>query len=267
MTKKKAGDRKVAKQKKPAIPTPEEEEAKAADAFMTEVEADIRDEQLQKFWDTYKGLIFGAMAVLVLAVAAVQLWQGMEEDRLAAQADTFARATEHLADGDQDSALADLAAVAQEGGAYGALADLQRAGVLLEQDKRDEALEIYRSLSADSSLDYVFVDVATLLWAIHGIESEDSAVLLDALAPLTDPGNSYSYLALELTALLSVREGNMSEAAAVFEQLIQDSNTPASIKARAQEMAAVFNSPVGAGTKRDSSADETSSPDNQAEAP
>lgn len=276
---KKAGGRKAAKDKKPAVPTPEEEEEKATDAFMTEVESDIRDEQMHKFWQTYQGYIYSAIAAVILIVAAFQWWQGQVAEQLAMQADGFARATEHLADGDQDAALAGLLSVAEEGGAYAALADLQRAGVLLDQDKRDDALEIYRALSADSSLDYVFTDLAALLWAIHGMESEDPAVLQDVLAPLTDPSNSYSYSALELMALLSMRTGDRDSAIATLNQLIQDTNTPGSIKARASEMSAVFSSQSGvvrsslspspvieSDVEMDSS-DESVVPDTQAEAP
>lgn len=276
---KKAGRRKAAKDKTPAVPTPEEEEEKATDAFMTEVESELRDEQMQKFWQSYQGYIYGALAAVVFGVAAFQWWQGQAAEQLAQQADGFALATERLADGDQDAALAMLLTVAEEGGAYAALADLQRAGVLLEQDKRDEALEIYRALSADSTLDYVFTDLAALLWAIHGMESEDPAVLQDVLAPLTDPSNSYSYSALELMALLSMRTGDTGAAIATLDQLIQDANTPASIKARASEMSAVFSSQGGvvrsslgtspapeADTEMDSP-DESVVPDTPAEAP
>ena len=276
---KKAGSRKAAKDKKPAVPTPEEEQESATDAFMTEVESELRDEQMHKFWQAYKVYIYGAMAAIVFGVAAFQWWQGQVAEQLAMQADGFARATEQLADGDQDAAIAGLLSVAQDGGAYAALADLQRAGVLLEQDKRNEALEIYRVLSADSNLDYVFTDLASLLWAIHGMDIEDPAVLQDVLAPLTDPSNSYSYSALELMALLSMRTGDTVAALATLDQLIQDTNTPGSIKARATEMSAVFSSQSGVARSSSSpspaiesdaevnTSDESVVPDTQAEAP
>ena len=276
---KKAGRRKAAKDKKTAFPTPEEEQESATDAFMTEVESELRDEQMHNFWQTYQGYIYGALAAVVLVVAAFQWRQGQVADQLAMQADGFARATEQLVDGDADAALAGLLSVAEEGGTYAALADLQRAGVLLDQDRRDEALDIYRALSADSSLDYAFTDLAALLWAIHGMESEDTTVLQDVLTPLTGSSNPYSYSALELMALLSIRTGDTVAAIATLDQLIQGTNTPGSIKERASEMSAVFSSQSG--VVRNSSsmspageldiemnpADESIVPDTQAEAP
>lgn len=242
MTKQKAGARKAAKAKKGAVPTPEEEAAAEADAFMSEVEADMRDEQLQKMWERYRNPIFAAMGALVLGVAGYQFWQATIADRLAQQADTFAQATNYLVEENTDQALIELQAVAEEGGAYGALADLQRAGVLVGEGQRDEAIAIYQRLSSDPAVDYVFSDLAALLWGIHGLDTEDPATLEQVLAPLTDPSNAHSYSALELTALLAVRRGDMQSATTILDQLINDANTPQSIRNRAGELAAVFNS-------------------------
>lgn len=250
VTKKKDGSQKAAKSKKESTPAPKDENEGAIDAFMTEVESELRDEQIQKLWDRYKGLVYGAMGGLVLAVAAFQFWQGQVTERLAQQADSFARATEQLVDGNPDAALSALTEVVEQGGPYGALADLQRAGILLEQDKRQDAISIFRTLSNDTSIDFVFRDLATLLWGIHGLDSEDPAVLEGAIAPLTDPSNAYSYSALELMALLAASRGDLDEARSILDELIEDTNTPAAIKARASELSAVYNSPVGAATPR-----------------
>lgn len=242
MTKQKAGSRKVAKAKKEAGSSSDKEEDATFDALMSEVEADLRDEQMQQFWAKYRNSIFAAMGAIVLVVAAYQGWQSMLQNRMAAQADSFAEATAYLIEDNTTAALAELQSVAEEGGAYGALADLQRAGILLEQGQRDEAMAIYQRLSADPAVDYVFSDMASLLWGLHGLDSEDPATLKQALAPLTDPSNAHSYTALELTALIAVRQGETAEALSIFEQLINDANTPVGIRNRATEMAAVFGS-------------------------
>lgn len=242
MTKQKAGSRKAAKAKKDADPSPDKEEDATFDALMSEVEADLRDEQMQQFWTKHRNSIFAAMGAIVLVVAAYQGWQGMLQERRAAQAESFAEATAYLIEDNTADALVELQSVADEGGAYGALADLQRAGILIEQGQREDALAIYQRLSADPAVDYVFSDMASLLWGLHGLDSEDPTTLEQVLAPLTDPSNAHSYTALELTALLAVRQGNTAQAASIFDQLINDANTPVGIRNRATEMAAVFSS-------------------------
>ena len=245
MSKKKAGSRKAAKENKTPDPSPEEEEDEAIlNAFMTEIESDLRDEQLQQFWDTYKNFVFAGLAALILGVSGYQYWAATESDRLATQADTFAQAAEDLEAGNTESAIAGLASVAQEGGAYGALAQLRRAAVMLEQGNTDEAVNIYRSLSEDVTLDFAFTDLATVLWALHGIDIEDPATLEDALSSLTSPSNAYSYSALELMAVLSAKRGDLDNAINLLEGLLADTNTPSSVRARAEELSAVYKSPV-----------------------
>lgn len=242
MTKQKAGSRKATKAKKDAEKSPDKEEDAQFDSLMSEIESDIRDEQVQKFWQQYSGYIYTAVGAIVAVVAAYQIWQGMETDRIAQQADRFSEATNYLIEDNRADALVALQSVAEEGGSYGALAELQRAGILLEEGKRDEALDIYRRLSTDPNVDYVFSDMASLLWGLHGLDSEDPETLEQVLAPLTDPSNPHSYSALELTALLAMRQGDAQQANAILEQLIEDANTPAAIRNRATELAAVFGS-------------------------
>lgn len=246
MTKQKAGSRKAAKAKKDADPSPEKEEDASFDALMSEIESDIRDEQVEKFWTQYRGFVYGGMVAIVAIVAVYQAWQGMENDRIAGQADAFAQATNYLIEDNTVDALVQLETVSGEGGPYGALADLQRAGLLLEQGQREDALDIYKRLSSDPQVDYVFGDLAALLWGLHGLDSEDPDTLAQVLAPLTNPANPHSYSALELTALLAVRRGDTQEANAILEQLISDTNTPVAIRNRATELAAVFSSSVTA---------------------
>jgi hypothetical protein len=244
VSKKKVGARKAAKAKKDADPSPEEgEEDKAFNALMTEIESDLRDEQLQQLWDRYSNWIYAGLASLVLGVAAYQYWDGVQADQLSAQANTFTRALEGLEAGNTETALTDLATVAEQGGNYGALAKLRRASILLQRDDTQGAIAIFRGLSEDVTLDLSFTDLATLLWALHGLDTEDPATLKDALSPLTSANNAYNYSALELMALLAVRRGDIDEAIDIFDNLLADTNTPSAIRARAEELSAVYKSP------------------------
>lgn len=256
MSKKKASDRKAAKDNKEPKPSPEQEEEDAMlNAFMTEVESDLRDEQLQKFWNTYKNAVFAAIAALILGVSGYQYLIAQEEERLAAQANTFARASESIEAGNIDDALAGLASVAEQGGNYGALAKLRSAAVFLEQGNTQDAVDIYRALSEDQSLDYAFTDLATVLWVLHAMDTESPETLEAALSPLTSPSNAFSYSATELMAVLAAERGDMATAVNLLDGLIADTNTPNAVRARAAELSAVYKSPMAGSSGSTSSAD------------
>jgi len=240
VSKKKGGGRKEAKTDKDNN-APEDEEQKALDAFMTEIEDDLRDEQLQQIWDRYKNLVFGGMAAIVAVVAGYQYWQGQQAERLAAQADAYASAIIAIDEGNAATALQALGEVAAQGGNYQAIADLQRAALLIDQGQRQDALSLYRTLRDETGVALAYRDLASILWAMHGMGVEDVTALEDALYPLTDPTNPFSYSALELLALLAIERSDIEEARSILQDLLDDAGTPSGIRGRAEEMTAVLS--------------------------
>ena len=198
---------------------------------------------------------FAAIAALILGVSGYQYFLAQEEERLAAQADTFALASEKLETGNVEDALAGLASVAEQGGNYGALAELRSAAVLLEQGKTQDAVAIYRALSEDQSLDYAFTDLATVLWVLHAMDTESPEILEAALSPLTSPSNAFSYSATELMAVIAAKRGDTATAVNLLDGLIADANTPNAVRARAEELSAVYKSPVAASSVPSSNVD------------
>ena len=165
-----------------------------------------------------------------------------EADRLAVQASAFARAAEELEAGNTSEALLSLSEVAAQGGNYGALAELRSAAALLDQGEMGRAVEIYRSLVADETLHFAFTDLATILWVLHAMDSENPETLEAALYPLTSPSNAYSYSATELMAVLAAKRGDTGSALSLLQGLLTDNNTPTAVRARAEELSAVYKS-------------------------
>ena len=260
---KKIGDRKAEKKNKDADPSQKEEDDVEAgvNALMSEIESGLRDDQLQELWDRYRNLGIACFAALILGVSGYQYMESLEIKRIENQAIAYSDAAEQIAAGNMDQALSGLAVVAEQGGNYGALAQLQRASIYLEQDNKADALAIYRSLSEDLSIEPSFADLAALLWVLHGMDIEDPASLEDRLLPLTSPSNAYSHTALELLAVLTAKQGDTVEALAILDDLLEDSNTPGTIRARAEELKAVYQSPLSPGSVSQTSIlDEPSAP-------
>ena len=274
MSTKKTKGRKAAKENKDAVQSLEEKIEEAGfNALMSEIESDLREEHIQKLWDRFRNPVIASIAALVLGVSGYQYWESLQEQRLEVQANTFSIAAAEISLGNTDDALLKLEGIAEQGGNYGALADLRRASIFLEQGKNAEALTIYQNLSADTSVEPAFADLATLLWVLHGIETMDPVILEDALVPLTSLSNAYSYSALELLAVLAAKRGDLTEATAILDDLLEDANTPGTIRARAEELKAVYQSPLSPqaisqnSTASDMSVQEADDPINPSESP
>ena len=235
------GNKPIARDPKKTNKLPDDTED-AVDSFLTEIESDIRDDQLRKLWFKYKNLFYGSMVALVLFVGSYQVWEKTEIDRLATQASLYDDAKVATLNKDFESALDLLSRVSVSGGNYGALADLQRAAIFLERKQTKEALAIYKSLAKKSNVSEKFRNLSLLLEIIHGLESEDPAYLSDLIEKLSDPSNSFAYNALEMKALIEFKEGNTSNARTILNNLLEDNGTPNDVIQRANEIITVLDS-------------------------
>ena len=220
----------------------EDEDKVAVDSFLTEIESDIRDEQLQKLWLKYRSLFFVSLAVLVIGVASYQFWIKLEKNRISQQATVYDNALALMNAEDFEPALELFSQVSNDGGNYAALADLQRASILINQGKKEDALSIYRSLADKRNISDKFKNLALLLEVLHGVELMDTEYLSNNMSDLTNPSNPFVYNALELKALIQYKNGNINGAIDTLKNLIKDERTPVDILQRANEVITVLES-------------------------
>lgn len=218
-----------------------EERDPELEGLMSEIESDLRDEELRKIWQAYGKLIIAACVAVVLGVIGVQMWRKHTEDQRLELARLYTQAAAASNGGRNEEALTILGDIAKHGGeGYGAVAELQRAALLLQKNDVDGAVVAYKTLAADSKADQNLRDLATLLQVLHSLDREKPQTLEETLAPLLNPGNPFSPSALELSALLAAKEGDTARAAKLAEQIVAEPTAPQSLRARAQDLVAYY---------------------------
>lgn len=206
-----------------------------------EVKEELRAEQARKLWVRYGGLLAGAALLAVLAVGGWQAWRWNQQSQAAEVAATFladSRAAEVpgadlKAAGDRFAALV---SGAPEG--YQTLARLRAAALRAETGDRPAALALYDQIAQDNRAAPLFRDLANLMWALHGLESQDTAALDSRLAPLV--GGAWGASARELQALVAIRRGQPAEAKKNLEALAADVTAPQGVRERAGRVAATL---------------------------
>jgi len=236
-------DRKVpapAKAKSNKKPERSEEEL-ALDGLMTEIEEDLRGEELAKLWKRYGTMIIAAGFGLILAVAGWQLWRQNQADQRLEAARQYEAGIKLIQEGKIDEAITAYAAIAEKKGqGYAALAQLQKAALALTKDDVPGALAAYKALAADETADPLFRDLARVLRALHGMDTENPLELEAAVKPLLDPANAFTFSATEITALLAAKQGDTTRALKLVEGLAADAKTPSGVRQRAEELATLF---------------------------
>ena len=213
------------------------------EGLMSEIESDLREEELRKIWSRYGNTIMVVMSVILLSVVGFQLWRQHDAEQRLELATRYDEAQVAVTQGKVDDALAMFADIAKaRGEGYATLAALDRAALLLKKSDTDGAVAIYRSIAADTKADRVFRDLATVLTVMHTMDAADPKTLEPMLSPLTTPANPFHNIAIELSAVLAGKSGDRVRAAKLAEQLIGDATTPPDMRQRAEELAAFYKS-------------------------
>jgi hypothetical protein len=209
-----------------------------ADIF-DEVKEELRAEQARKFWMRYGSAAVGVALLAVIGFGGWQGWRWYQAREATGTAQAFLevhRATEATGADLKASAerFAAIAQTAPEG--YRVLARLRAAALKAETGERDVALGLWNEVSADSRAPQMYRDLASLMWALHGLDSQDPAALDSRLAPLV--GGAWGASARELQALVAIRRGATAEAKKNLEALAADVTAPAGVRERAGRVAA-----------------------------
>ena len=229
------------KAEKSAVPAEKPEVDHELQGLMSEIESDLREDELKKIWKRFGNVIIGAAIVLVLGVAGYQLWREYELQQRDALANRYDAAITQFDAGKYDAAAKEFADIAKHSGqGYPALARLQEAASKLQQGDNVGAIAAYKALGEDKKMDPVFRDLGIVLHVMHALDSEDPKTLQTAIAPLLAPGNAYYYTALELASLLAAKQGDTAHAAQLAEQIVNDPASPQGVRQRAQDLAALF---------------------------
>src|SRR5262249_34122067 len=94
----------------------------------------------------------------------------------------------------------------------------------------------YDAVAADSGIETVFRDLATLLSATQRVDREDLASVTKRLQPLLGDANTWRFSARELIAVAALRANNAAEARSQLTRLSDDAAAPPGVRARATEL-------------------------------
>jgi hypothetical protein len=205
-----------------------------------EVDEEVRREQLKKLWDKYSIYI---VALALLIVAGVGGWRGyqyLEAKKAAEAGDAFNKAIE-LAEQNKhteaETAFADLAAK----GTYGYRL-LSRFRLAAEVQKRDPkaAVQMFDELAADRSIGAEQQELARVRAGGLLVDSASYADMKQRLEADTAPNATFRHVARELLALSALRANDSTAARKWLEMISSDTETPPSVRSRADALQALL---------------------------
>lgn len=206
----------------------------------SEIDDELRREQLRKIWGRYSPLI---VAAIVLVIAAVGGWRGYEylQTQKVAEASSAFEAAAALADQDKhaeaEAAFAKLAETAPLG--YRNLSRLRAAAEAARHDI-NAAVKLYDAIATEGGFSGVERDFARVRAAALLVDTETYTNMLQRLEPAAAPEATFRHSARELLALSAWRAADATAARKWLDMISEDSQTPSSLRARAEALQALL---------------------------
>ena len=209
-----------------------------------EVEEEVRQERLQKWWKKYGDFVIAGVSVVVIGVAGYKLWQRYEEQQQIKAASEFQSAQMMSQAGQSDIAAQSYASIAKHApGGYALIAQLAQADEMLSSGRTNDAVALYMKLADSDKAGLGQVARMRAAWAQADTLSVDALKAL--VAPLNDGKSQWRFMATELLAYRAMRDGKPAESLATYKILAADKDAPASLRQRAEAMVTLIETSGG----------------------
>ena len=211
------------------------------EAFLREVDDELRRDQLVTFWERWgRLLIVGIVAALAL-FAAYLYWQHRQHEAAGVEGEQLQAAFDSLGAEKVAAAsvpLATLAGSKREG--YAALAKFTQADILLQKSDLKGAAAKFAEVANDNGAAKPFRDLALIRQTAAEYDGLKPQVVVERLRTLAVPGNPWFGSAGELVAIAYVRMNRRDLASALFVKIARDEGVPDSVRQRSIQMAGVL---------------------------
>lgn len=208
--------------------------------FITEVDEEVRREQLQKVWERYGGLIVGAALLVVAGVGGwrgYMWWEAKKAAELGAAFENAVTLSEQNKGPEAEAAFAKIAADGSR--SYQALARFREAAEIAKRDA-PAAVTKFDAIANDTSVNEPFRDAAQLRAAALLLDTASFADMQKRLEPLTGPARAFRHSAHELLALSAWRANDEANTRKWLDAIITDSDAPANLRSRAEALLALL---------------------------
>ena len=201
-------------------------------AFELEVDEELQNERLLKFWKKYRWLIYGGVVAILVATVGAEWYRSHQMKLRLNESDAFEKATLQAHMGKNDEAISSFKNLSFSGKTgYRVLALINLANLQMIKGEKNAALEnLKKVLKIASQKDPLHL-VATLSYVGYQLEDGNPDELLNVLEPALE-NDYFQGLATELAFQLLTKQGKKEEAIALVKKAIANPATSTETKAR-----------------------------------
>jgi len=211
------------------------------EAFMREVDEELRKDQALHVWQNYGRWIIGLVVVGLIAFGGWLYWQSHSDTRRGEEGEKLKTAIEALNTNkapEADAALKELATSSSSG--FSAAARFAQADTLLAKNDLKGGAAILGGIAGDSNVPQEFRDLALVRQTATEFDSLKPDQVVARLGGIAVKDSPWFGSAGEMVAIAQLRMGKRAEAGKLFADISKTDGVPQAIRTRALQMAGVL---------------------------
>ena len=217
------------------------------EAFLREVDEELRREQLQTMWKHYGVIALVAVLLLLAGFAAFLFWRSESLKKAEAQGEQMSAAMADIQAGRKTDAGKKVDTLIADGGpGYHVAGLLTKAVLAADKGDAKAAAAIYAGIAADESVAQPYRDLAVIRQTLIEYDSLKPQTVIDRMKPLAIEGGAFFGTAGELTAIALIQTNRAAEAGRLLAAVARDTRSPATLRARAGRLANSLGADAGA---------------------
>jgi len=207
--------------------------------LLDEVRADLKQEQtmgLIKKYGTYTVVIMG---FILFAMTGNLWWKSYQESKIYKEGGDFLVSVLKMRGNKLDEAINELKVLAHDGQTtYGTLANLNIASFQQAKREYDKAADSYKLVMNHANTPPLLAEYSELMYlkARLSDNNNNKPELLEHLKTFVQNKQTFKSSALEILAALQIELNLMQEAKETLDHLSTDTNIPATMKARVEQL-------------------------------
>lgn len=211
------------------------------DAFLREVDEELRKEQVNTFVTRYGKWIIGGAILLLALIGGLIWWNQRQEAKAGEASEKLVQVIEQIEAGNARGAAAAIDELAaSDSDAYRAAGLFSRANAQVQTNAIPAAIATLRGIAADESLAQPYRDAALIRQTQLEFDQLQPAEVVRRLQLYAQAGNPWFGTAGEMMAIALIRQQRYPQAGQIYGAMVRDAGVPDSIKARALQMASAL---------------------------
>lgn len=208
------------------------------EAFLREVDEELRRDELQSLWQRYGRWAVGAVLLVLAAWGGWIFWENQRTKAAGLEGEELSLALDDLQSGNTAAAeekLKKLSTSDHDG--YRASALMAQAGITMEKGDTAGAAKQFGAIAADAGIAQPWRDLALIRQTAAEFDTAKPDEIVARLKPLAVRGNPWFGSAGEMVAMSYLKMGKPELAGKLFADIGKDESVPESIRSRAVQMA------------------------------